>query len=165
MFLTATEIPEFSIDIKSIKQILDGLDPAALLPSIDTLVGKVQLICTISILAAPLIMVAMGLAYLLFAPKEANYYFGYRTTFGMGSVSAWRKTQKLAGIVFSVLGAVLTVLMLLIAMTFSSREAIDMVWLAAKCLLWQGGLALVAIAVINGITMYRFDYRGNKRKR
>ena len=79
MFLTTVEIPDISVDIKSIKQMLDGFDPVSLLPSIDTLVGKVQLVCVIALLAGPLIMTGMGLVYLLFAPKEANYYLGYRT--------------------------------------------------------------------------------------
>ena len=163
MFLTTVEIPDISVDIKSIKQMLDGFDPVSLLPSIDTLVGKVQLVCVIALLAGPLIMTGMGLVYLLFAPKEANYYLGYRTAFGMGSVSAWRKTQKLAGMVFGILGGVLTVLMLLIAMTLSTRAPMDMVWLTVKCLLWQGGLTILAIAAINVITTSRFDYRGSKR--
>ena len=38
MFLTTVEIPDISVDIKSIKQMLDGFDPVSLLPSIDTLV-------------------------------------------------------------------------------------------------------------------------------
>jgi len=73
MFLTTVEIPDISVDIKSIKQMLDGFDPVSLLPSIDTLVGKVQLVCVIALLAGPLIMTGMGLVYLLFAPKEANW--------------------------------------------------------------------------------------------
>ena len=165
MFLTTVEIPDISVDIKSIKQMLDGFDPVSLLPSIDTLVGKVQLVCVIALLAGPLIMTGMGLVYLLFAPKEANYYFGYRTAFGMGSVSAWRHTQRLAGLVFAGLGLALTVVMLLIAMTLSSRAPMDMAWLAAKCLLWQGILALLAIAAINGVTMYTFDYNGTRRRK
>ena len=167
MFLSstaATELP-VDIDIKAIKQLLDGFDPAALLPDIDTIVGKVQLVCTIAILIAPLVMLGMGLAYLFFAPKEANYYFGYRTAFGMGSVSAWRHTQRLAGLVFGILGLVLTILMLLIAMTLSARAPMDMAWLAAKCLLWQGILSLLAIAAINGITMYTYDYSGTRRRK
>ena len=167
MFLSstaATELP-VDIDIKAIKQLLDGFDPAALLPDIDTIVGKVQLVCTIAILIAPLVMLGMGLAYLFFAPKEANYYFGYRTAFGMGSVSAWRHTQRLAGLVFAGLGLALTIVMLLIAMTLSSRAPMDMAWLAAKCLLWQGILALLAIAAINGVTMYTYDYNGTRRRK
>ena len=41
----------------------------------------------------------------------------------------------------------------------------DMAWLAAKCLLWQGILSLLAIAAINGITMYTYDYSGTRRRK
>ena len=54
---------------------------------------------------------------------------------------------------------------LLIAMTLSARAPMDMVWLTVKCLLWQGGLTILAIAAINVITTSRFDYRGSKRKK
>lgn len=165
MFLTSTAATEAAIDIKSIKEFMDGFDPAALLPDIGSIVGKVQLVCTIAILAAPIIMLLMGLAYLLFAPREANYYFGYRTAFGMGSVSAWRHTQKVAGLIFGGLGLLLTILMLMICITFSGREAMDMVWLAVKCLLWEGVLGLIAIFSINSVAMYTYDYNGNKRRK
>lgn len=165
MFLSSTAATEAAFDIKSIKELMDGFDPAALLPEIGSVVGKVQLVCSIAILAAPVIMLLMGLAYLLFAPKEANYYFGYRTAFGMGSVSAWRHTQKVAGLVFGGLGLVLTILMLMIIVTFSGREAMDMVWLAVKCLVWEGVLGLAAIFSINSLAMYTYDYNGNRRRK
>ena len=165
MFLASTAATEAAFDIQSIKQMMDGFDPATLLPEIGTIVGKVQLVCSVAILAAPVIMLLMGLAYLLFAPKEANYYFGYRTAFGMGSVSAWRHTQRVAGLVFGGLGLVLTILMLMILLTFSGREAMDMVWLAVKCLLWEGALGLAAILSINSLAMYTYDYNGNRRRK
>ena len=165
MFLSSTAATEAAFDIKSIKELMDGFDPASLLPEIGSVVGKVQLVCSIAILAAPVIMLLMGLAYLLFAPKEANYYFGYRTAFGMGSVSAWRHTQKVAGLVFGGLGLVLTILMLMIIVTFSGREAMDMVWLAVKCLVWEGVLGLAAIFSINSLAMYTYDYNGNRRRK
>ena len=165
MFLASTAATEAAFDFKSIKELMDGFDPAALLPEVDTIVGKVQLVCSLAILAAPVIMLLMGLAYLLFAPKEANYYFGYRTAFGMGSVSAWRHTQRVAGLVFGGLGLILTILMLMILLTFSGREAMDMVWLAVKCLLWEGALGLAAILSINSLAMYTYDYNGNRRKK
>ena len=165
MFQSSTAATEAAFDIKSIKEIMDGLDPAALLPDIGTIVGKVQLVCSIAILIAPIIMLFMGLAYLLFAPKEANYYFGYRTAFGMGSVSAWRHTQRVAGLVFGGLGLVLTVIMLMVLLTFSSKEAMDMVWLALKCLLWEGAAGLIAIFSINSLAMYTYDYNGNRRRK
>ena len=165
MFLASTAATEAAFDIQSIKQMMDGFDPATLLPEISTIVGKVQLVCSVAILAAPIIMLFMGLAYLLFAPREANYYFGYRTAFGMGSVSAWRHTQKVAGIIFGGLGLVLTLLMLMICLTLSGREAMDMVWLAVKSLLWEGALGLIAVLSINSIAMYTYDYNGNRRRK
>ena len=165
MFLASTAATEAAFDIQSIKQMMDGFDPATLLPEISTIVGKVQLVCSVAILAAPIIMLFMGLAYLLFAPREANYYFGYRTAFGMGSVSAWRHTQKVAGLVFGGLGLMLTILMLMMCLTLSGRAPMDMVWLAVKCLLWEGALALIAIFSINSLAMYTFDYNGNKRRK
>ena len=165
MFLASTAATEAAFDIKSIKELMDGFDPATLLPEVDTIVGKVQLVCSLAILAAPVIMLLMGLAYLLFAPKEANYYFGYRTAFGMGSVSAWRHTQKVAGLIFGGLGLILTILMLMICLTLSSRQAMDMVWLAVKCLIWEGVLGLIAKFSINSIALYTYDYNGNKRRK
>ena len=165
MLLTSTAATEAAFDLTAIKEFMDGFDPAALLPSIDSIVGKVQLVCSIAILAAPVIMLLMGLAYLLFAPKEANYYFGYRTSFGMGSVSAWRHTQKVAGLIFGGLGLMLTILMLMLCLTLSGRAPMDMVWLAVKCLLWEGALALIAVFSINSLAMYTYDYNGNKRRK
>ena len=165
MLLTSNAATEAAFDLTAIKEFMDGFDPAALLPSIDSIVGKVQLVCSIAILAAPVIMLLMGLAYLLFAPKEANYYFGYRTAFGMGSVSAWRHTQKVAGLIFGGLGLMLTILMLMLCLTLSGRAPMDMVWLAVKCLLWEGALALIAVFSINSLAMYTYDYNGNKRRK
>ena len=73
--------------------------------------------------------------------------------------------RLLMGSGWLLLDGVLTVLMLLIAMTLSARAPMDMVWLTVKCLLWQGGLTILAIAAINVITTSRFDYRGSKRKK
>ena len=80
MFLSstaATELP-VDIDIKAIKQLLDGFDPAALLPDIDTIVGKVQLVCTIAILIAPLVM--LGLLAIAAINGVTMYTYDYNGT-------------------------------------------------------------------------------------
>ena len=41
MFLTSTAATEAAFDFNSIKELMDGFDPAALLPEIDSIVGKV----------------------------------------------------------------------------------------------------------------------------
>ena len=165
MFLAATAATEAAFDIQSIKEMMDGFDPATLLPEISTIVGKVQLVCSVAILAAPIIMLFMGLAYLLFAPREANYYFGYRCYFGMGSVNAWRFTQRIAGIVLGGLGLILTPVMFFISSGFAGMQVMDMVWKALRCLLWQAGLTILATLAINSLAMFWFNRKGELRRR
>lgn len=153
----------FSID--SIKEMMDGFDPAALLPRIDSIVDWVKLICRLAVLVGPIVLVLAGLSYLLLAPKEANYYFGYRTTFGMGSVAAWRHTQKVAGWMFAGMGLVLTVIMLMVCVTFGGLEPMTAVWRAAKCMIAEAVIALIVVLSINSVAAFTYDYKGNKRKK
>ena len=153
----------FSID--SIKEMMDGFDPAALLPRIDSIVDWVKLICRLAVMVGPIVLVLAGLSYLLLAPKEANYYFGYRTTFGMGSVAAWRDTQKVAGWMFAGVGLVLTVIMLMVCVTFGGLEPMTAVWRAAKCMIAEAVIALIVVLSINSVAAFTYDYKGNKRKK
>lgn len=153
----------FSID--SIKEMMDGFDPAALLPRIDSIVDWVKLICRLAVLVGPIVLVLAGLSYLLLAPKEANYYFGYRTAFGMGSVAAWRHTQKVAGWMFAGVGLVLTVIMLMVCVTFGGLEPMTAAWRAAKCMIAEAVIALIVVLSINSVAAFTYDYKGNKRKK
>ena len=153
----------FSID--SIKEMMDGFDPATLLPRIDSIVDWVKLICRLAVMVGPVVLVLAGLSYLLLAPKEANYYFGYRTAFGMGSVAAWRHTQKVAGWMFAGVGLVLTVIMLMVCVTFGGLEPMTAVWRAAKCMIAEAVIALIVVLSINSVAAFTYDYKGNKRKK
>lgn len=152
-------------DFQSIKGMMDGLDLAALLPRVDSVVDWITLVCRLAILIGPLVLVGMGFAYLFFAPKEANYYFGYRTFFGMGSVTAWRRTQKLAGSLFAIAGSILTLVMMVMAASMGGLEPMDAVWRAAKCLIGQTVTVVSVIILINVITAFTFDYQGAKRRK
>ena len=164
-FLDPTAATDAALDIESIKEIMDAFDPATLLPELGDIFSLVTGICRIAVMVAPVILLVLGVAYLLFSPKEANYYFGYRCYFGMGSVEAWRFTQRLAGAVLGGLGLILTGVMLVISMGFPGMEAMDMVWKAFWCLIWQGVLALLANAGIWLAAFLRYDARGNLRKK
>ena len=160
-----TAVTEAALDIDSIKEIMDAFDPATLLPELGDIFSLVTAVCRISVMIAPIILLVLGLAYLLFAPKEANYYFGYRCYYGMGSVEAWRFTQRLAGIILGALGLILTGVMLVISTGFAGMDMMDMVWKAFWCLIWQGILALLANIAIWAATFFRFDAKGNIRKK
>ena len=162
---TATAATEAALDFDAIKKILDGVDPAEMLPQIDAIFSKIQLICRICVMAGPVILLILGLCYLFLAPKEANYYFGYRCFFGMGSVHAWRFTQRIAGMVLGGLGLILTLVMFFISLRFGSMEISAMAWLTVKCLIWQAVLVILATLGINGLTMFWFDRKGELRRR
>ncbi len=162
--LETTAATEAAIDIESIKEMMDGFDPAALLPDLSEIFGSLAGVCRFAVMAGPVILLILGLAYLFLSPKEANHYFGYRCYFGMGSVHAWRFTQKLAGVVLGLLGLILTIVMLMISGSFAAMEVTDMVWKALDCLIWQAVLALAATVVINLTAAVRFDRKGQFRK-
>lgn len=166
LFLTAvTEPTEGGLDLSSIKEIMDAFDPASLLPELDTITGWIDLVARIAVMAGPILILVLGLAYLLIAPKEANHHFGYRTWFGMGSVDAWRFTQRLAGIVLGLLGLGLTVVMFFIVNSFAALPIMDMMSRAVGCLLWEIGLTAAACLGINITAMVCFNGKGEYRKK
>ena len=154
-----------SLSIDSIKELMDGFDPAALLPELDTVFGKIELVCRIAVMIGPVLLILLGLTYLFLAPKEANHYLGYRCYFGMGSVQAWRFTQKLSGIVLGGLGLVLTAVMVFMMMSFRGMEVQAMLWRAVKCLIWEAALALLANLAINAAAFFLFDSHGDFRSK
>ena len=153
------------MDLDSIKGLLDGFELGSLLPDLGTLLGKLELVMRLLVVAGPIAMVVMGLLYLFAAPKEANHHFGYRCYFGMGSVDAWRFTQRVAGIAWVGLGLILTIVMLVVSSGFAGQNAIDMVTSAIICVLWQAGLLLAASFVIRAIVALRYNRHGERRRK
>ena len=158
----ATESP---LDIESIKSLMDGFDPAALLPDLSDLFGSLATLCRFAVMIGPVVLLILGLAYLFLSPKEANYYFGYRCYFGMGSGQAWRFTQRIAGMLFGGVGLILTIVMFLISGGFAEMEVTDMVWKAAGCLAWQAIIAIVLTLLVNFLAFFFFDAKGGPRRR
>ena len=162
--LETTAATEASLDIASIKGMMDAFDPASLLPEMSEVFGSLATVCRIAVMIGPVVMLIMGLAYLFLSPKEANWVFGYRCYFGMGSIYAWRTTQRLAGVVFGGLGLVLTLMTMPKAGNFAGMDVTQMVWQAVDCVVWQAVLALLATIAINVTAAIRFDRKGELRK-
>ena len=152
------------MNIEDLKGLMDGFDPAALLPELDGILEGIVSLARMAVMVGPILLFAAGLAYLLLAPKEANYTFGYRCAFGMGSVEAWRFTQRLAGAVWSVLGLVLSIVMFSRTGKFADLEISEMLLTAVKCLIWQTAIVAVSCLAINTAVMARFTYDGEYRK-
>ena len=153
------------LDVESIKALLDGFDPAALLPDLSKVFDSLVPVCRIAVLLGPVVLLILGLSYLIFSPKEANYYLGYRCNFGMGSEYAWRFTQRLAGWLVTLTGLALTLVMFAISLGFSGMPLTDMVWRAAACLVLELIASVLLILTVNLSAAFRFDRKGKHRRK
>ena len=148
---------------EDIKVLMDNFDPASLLPDLSSMTGIVATVTRLAVLAGPIVLLIMGLLYFFAAPKEANYRFGYRCYFGMGSEEAWRFTQRVAGILWAALGLVLSLLMLFITGGYGSKEIVDVIDSGLKCLIWEVVLTALSCLAINAAVMLRYDRKGLRR--
>lgn len=162
--LTATAATEAALDFEAIKKTFEDFDLAKLLPQIDSIFDKITVLCRVCVMIGPILLLILGLCYLLLAPKEANFYFGYRCYYGMGSVHAWRFTQRIAGMVLGGLGLVLTVIMAILSLGFGSMEVEALLWRTVWCLVWQAVLTLLATLAINSLAMFWFNRKGELRR-
>ena len=151
--------------IDDFKGLMDGFEPASLLPELEPILGKLALLARVAVLIGPAALLVMGLLYFFASPKEANYHFGYRCYYGMGSEEAWRYTQRIAGIGLGALGLVLSVVMLLVSGGFAEMETMELLWRAVYCVAWEVGLAAVACLTVNTMAALRFDGKGDRRKK
>jgi uncharacterized membrane protein len=135
----------------------------SLIPSLESLLGKLDLLARIFVMAGPLALLGLGLYYFLLPPKEANHSAGYRFRYGMSKIKVWRFMQRIAGMVYSGVGLVLTVVMAIICIRFGSMEAEAMLWTAAKCILWELGIIALASLAINVTVVVFYDDQGNSR--
>lgn len=151
------------MDFDALKALFEEFDLAAFLPKLTDVLGWVEMVLRIAVMAGPLLLLGFGLLYLLAPPKEANYGLGFRCWWGMASLDAWQYTQRLAGLVWSGLGTVLTIVMALICNAFRRMDPMDMVWCGVKCLGWELALTAVACIAINVMVIVKFDKDGFRR--
>lgn len=147
--------------------IFEGFDVekiGTMLPSAESLVSGLSGWMVLLVLAGPLLMTGFGIYYLFFAPKEANHAMGYRFFYAMSRVEVWQHTQRLAGVAYAALGAVLLLIMGLISLSFGSLATPDLVWLAVKCLIWEVVLLLIATLAVDLMIVVLYDFKGEPRK-
>ncbi len=149
--------------MEEIIAMLDKMDLSAIMPSITGLLSKLSFWMRLVLLVGPVLLLVLGLVYLLLPPKEATYRRGFRTYWGMGSVRAWRFTQRLAGIVLGSLGLILAVTMFLLSGNFGELEAITLLTTTIIYLLWEIGAAAVCYFGIGLTAFILFDSDGYRR--
>ncbi len=153
----------FDFDLENIKDSLDNINLESLLPDLSNFESSVLSFTRLAMLAGPIVLLVLGVYYLLAAPKEANHTAGYRCWFGMGSVQAWRFTQRLAGIVWGALGLVLGIVVLCVVGKLQQLELMDAMFLAGKHIFAQVVVVLLSALCINLTVFARYDSRGIRR--
>lgn len=142
---------------------MEELDFSRYLPDLDAFLAGISQFLRILVMVGPLAIFGLGLFYFLAAPKEANHSIGYRFRYGMAKARSWQFMQRLAGIVFSVLGLVLTVVMAIQCVGLKELTPTKMAIEAGKLILWQIAGVSVAILGINVTVVVIFDSEGNRR--
>lgn len=148
----------------AIMNFLKEFDPAALLPDVSSIVGIMQVFARILILIIPILLGGLGAAYYFKPIKEANHIFGYRTYFGMGSVDAWKYTQRLAGFGYMVLGGALTLAMIIVNLCLIGAETLTLLTTAAICLIIELVLTGLGVLALNIFLAIRYDRDGYLRE-
>ncbi len=140
------------------------LDFAALMPELPAFMGLTRTLLALGVLAGPVALLVLGALYLWKPAPEANYRYGFRTYFGMGSIEAWRFSQKIAGLTFGALGAVLLVVMLIVVLCFGGKDLLQVARASMISLFWQLGLILLARLVPAVLCGVFFDKNGDRRR-
>ena len=147
--------------MEKITELLDKLENLGeLIPKLDTLTGWVQWLVSLAVRVGPVCMLVLGLIYLLIPPKEANRKAGYRTYFGMGSIMAWRFTQRVAGILMIPFGLILTLSAYSTVAKFTSMDLMTIAYTAFDVIKAQVICALVIVIVMFVLTAVVFDRKG-----
>lgn len=151
--------------IDFVKSLLSDFDPAAILPDLGEMLSGLELALRIAVLAGPLCLLGFGLWYLLAPAREANHYIGYRTYWGMSSVEVWQFTQRLAGLVWTGVGLIMTIVMAILCNGYRDLGQEAMIWSAITAILWELGIIVVTILAINITLLVLFDRKGYRRRR
>lgn len=149
--------------IEKLKALLDGFDITKILPDIEKLLGDVQPVLRFAVMIGPVCLLILGLLYLLIPTREANYHFGYRCFYGMGSPNAWKTTQRLVGTLWTVMGIGLLIVMTLLTGKFASNSVDASISDAIRYILWEIGLVAASCVLVDVIMACLYDRKGNRR--
>ena len=120
---------------------LFDMDLSKLVPKLPVFLGFTHTFLVLAVLIGPILLVTLGALYLFKPAPEANFKYGFRTYFGMGSIEAWQFSQRIAGLIFGALGVLLLVVMLIVVLTFIGKDLLRIAGTAIVCLIIQAVLA------------------------
>ena len=131
--------------------LIKDFDIAALLPEISKFEGQLAGWLRFCLLIGPLVIAGLGAIYFFIPPDEANHALGYRSNWSMQSVPCWRHAQKVAGMVYMILGGGLFALMLVMALLLGLMAPVTQAVVTVFCVLIQVILIVCAHIFIEKI--------------
>lgn len=149
--------------VDKLSDLIQNLDVSALVPNMDSVLNWIGFAVRLAVVLGPLAVFGLGLCYMLVPAKEANHRYGYRCYWGMGSVEAWKYTQELAGLSWTLVGLVMGIIMYLQSQAFLEMQAMDAVYQAVRLLFWQAVVMLGLQFLINLIVLIRYNRKGVRR--
>ena len=150
--------------MEKITELFNSLDDLGkYIPDLSKVSGWVQWLISLAVRIGPVCILVLGLIYLLIPPKEANHVAGYRTYFGMGSIKAWRFTQRISGIIMTVTGLILTIIAYSAVKKFADMDLMEMGEKAFSLIKGQAICALIIYIFMFLLTAVLFDRKGYPR--
>lgn len=134
-------------------------------PELGSLITDLRYWLVFLMVVGPVALMLLGAYYLFMAPPEANHKAGYRTFYGMGSVSAWKFTQKLAGRTWIISGLVMLLVAIVGFILMIKAEVGRAVTIGLVVLIVEAIIALVAYIAIEVTVSSRYDENGNLKKK
>ena len=141
---------------------LKDFDFAVLLPELDTFIGQLRFYLGLFLTLGPLLMAVFGLLYYFKPTESPKSRWGFRSYWTSGSSKSWQFTQRIAGMVWMILGGALFVIGLILSLCFGGMDVVTMstVTLVTACI--ELGLVIASYVLINRHVLKYFDKDGNQ---
>ncbi len=99
---------------------LKDFDFALLLPELDTFLGQMRFFLGLFLTLGPLCMLIFGLLYYFKPTDSPASRWGFRSYWTSGSDKSWQFAQKIAGMIFMILGGALFLVGLIMSLFFGA---------------------------------------------
>jgi uncharacterized membrane protein len=109
-------------------------------------------------------MFLAGQKYIKVPSPLPNFKTGFRTYFGMGSKAAWDYAQRLAGVIWSALGAFMGAATVIAALFFIGKNPAQIAFISLVVMIVQASLTVLSWAAVTIMVTVNYDKQGQLRK-
>lgn len=140
---------------------LKDFDFALLLPELDSFLGQLRFFLGLFLTLGPLCMLIFGLLYYFKPTDSPESKWGFRSYWTSGSAKSWQFAQKIAGLVFMILGGGLFLVGLIMSLCFGGMSPVTMATTTLVTVCIEVALVVTAYVLINLHVLKYFDKDGN----